>query len=69
MNNIVSGLGEICSPILKLLTKSIFKSLNSFDIRIRVPNIEKLSTLGYIPKISLQERIVKTIDWYRSINS
>jgi UDP-glucuronate decarboxylase len=63
------GLAKLVLEITKSKSKLIFKPLNSSDVRVRVPNIEKLSALGYSPKISLREGIAKTIDWYKSINS
>lgn len=38
------------------------------DVEIRVPNIEKAqSLLGYHPKVELDEGLLKTIKWYRSL--
>ena len=30
----------------------------------RCPNIELLKSLGYLPKIMLQEGLIKTVEWY-----
>ena len=31
---------------------------------IRCPDVTKMRTLGYEPKVSLKEGLKKTIDWY-----
>jgi nucleoside-diphosphate-sugar epimerase len=63
------GLAKLIIEIANSKSKLIFKPLNSSDVKVRVPNIKKLSSIGYTPKISLREGIAKTIDWYKSINS
>lgn len=40
------------------------------DIQLRVPNIDKArSELGFEPKVSLEEGLQRTIEWYRSTHS
>lgn len=50
-----------------LNSKSIltYKKLGFSDIKVRVPNIEKISRLGYKPKIDLRIGLQKTADWYK----
>lgn len=50
-----------------LNSKSIltYKKLGFSDIKVRVPNIEKISKLGYKPTIDLRTGLQKTAEWYR----
>ena len=50
-------------------TELISKKLTHSDVQVRVPNIKKLSNLGYVPKIRLEEGLTETIKWYRKIQS
>jgi len=50
-------------------SKLIFKKIPYTDVRIRVPNTEKISKLGYIPKTDLNEGIRKVIKWKKSLNN
>lgn len=44
-----------------------FKPITYSDIEIRIPNIDKArELLGYEPKVSLDEGILKTIEWYKT---
>jgi len=61
------ALAKLILEITNSKSKLIFKPLNSSDVQVRVPNIEKLSKLGYAPKVSLREGIRKTISWYKSL--
>lgn len=47
-------------------SKIIFKKIPYTDVQIRVPNIEKISKLGYKPKIDLDEGILRFIQWKKS---
>jgi UDP-glucuronate decarboxylase len=63
---------ELTQLVLKICESSStleFLSLPSDDPRQRQPDIEKaVSVLGWIPKISLEEGLLKSIDYYRKIS-
>ena len=44
----------------------IFKKIPYSDIQIRVPNIEKISKLGYKPEIDLKEGLSRYVHWIKS---
>jgi len=45
-----------------------YKTFGNYeDVRRRVPNIEKIkTTLNFMPKVSLKEGMIKTIDWQKN---
>jgi len=50
----------------KSKSKIIFKELKYPEVNIRVPSIDKAKRiLGFKPKVSFEEGIIRTIDWYR----
>ena len=63
---------ELTQLVLKICESSSaleFLSLPKDDPRQRQPDIEKaMSVLGWIPKISLEEGLLKSIDYYRKIS-
>ena len=63
-----TALAKIIVEISKSKSKLIFKKLNTTDIRLRVPNIGKISKLGYVPKFDLRKGLEHTHDWYMSKN-
>ena len=47
-------------------SKIQFKELKYPEVNIRVPSIDKAKKiLGFMPKVSLEEGIKRTIDWYK----
>lgn len=62
-----TSLANLILDIAKSKSKLIFKKLNTTDIRLRVPNIEKLSKLGYSPKFSMRDGLKNTFEWYSSV--
>jgi len=62
-----TSLANLIIDITKSKSKLIFKKLNTTDIRLRVPNIEKLSKLGYSPKFSIRSGLKNTFEWYSNI--
>jgi nucleoside-diphosphate-sugar epimerase len=49
-------------------SKIRFEQMNRADVELRVPSITKArELLGYEPKVDLDEGLLRTIDWYRSI--
>jgi dTDP-glucose 4,6-dehydratase len=59
-----TSLANLILDITKSKSKLIFKKLNTTDIRLRVPNIEKLSKLGYRPKFPIRMGLSNTFEWY-----
>jgi len=49
-------------------SKIRFEQMDRADVELRVPSITKArQVLGYEPKIDLEEGLLRTIDWYRSL--
>jgi len=46
-------------------SKLSYRKLTHSDVKIRVPNIRKISKLGFKPKVNVEEGLGNTIDWYR----
>lgn len=45
----------------------IFAPLTYTDIEVRVPNIDRIRyVLGFEPRTTLEEGLIKTINWYRN---
>lgn len=38
------------------------------DVYVRVPSIGRIEALGFKPRVSLEEGLKRTIEWYRSLN-
>ena len=60
------GLSKLVLDVTKSKSKIQFKKLNSSDVKVRVPNIEKLKKLGYSPKVDLREGLIQTAKWYKT---
>lgn len=60
------GLAKLVLDITKSKSKLQFKKLNSSDVKVRVPNIEKLVKLGYSPRVDLREGLIQTAKWYKT---
>jgi len=37
------------------------------DVRVRVPNIDKIAALGFRPRVGLDEGLARTVAWYRDV--
>ncbi|MEK6868727.1 MAG: NAD-dependent epimerase/dehydratase family protein, partial [Nanoarchaeota archaeon] len=58
---------ETIKRISNSKSKIEFKELKYPEVNIRVPSIEKARRiLGFSPKVSLEQGIRKTIDWYQN---
>ena len=58
---------QLLKLILKMMNidlKIKFKKITKGSVKRRKPNINKITKLGYKPKIKLENGIQKTIDWY-----
>ena len=60
---------ELAKKILDYLksgSKVVFNKHMGIDVDLRVPDISKAQEmLGFMPKVSLEEGLKKTIEWYR----
>lgn len=60
--------GEDSKPLINFIPYSTFG--NYEDVRRRVPDISKIKTLlGFVPKYTLTEGLVKTINWQRDLSN
>jgi len=66
VNELAKTIWDACSMSKPLKTVSLkpFK----YDVKKRVPDISKLFSLGWRPKISLEEGIALTLEWFRNKN-
>lgn len=60
-----TGLAKLVIDLLESHSKLIHKKLGFSDIKVRVPNIEKISKIGFKPKIDLRDGILKTAEWFK----
>jgi nucleoside-diphosphate-sugar epimerase len=64
---------NLAREIIRLMgstSKIRFEVFDHVDVEIRVPSIRKArQLLGYEPKIDLEEGLLKTIEWYRSLGT
>jgi len=63
------SLAHMIMKLAKSKSKLISKKLTHSDVQVRVPNIKKLSNIGYTPKVKLEEGLIETIKWYRKTQS
>ncbi|RLG31623.1 hypothetical protein DRN98_06435 [Methanosarcinales archaeon] len=60
---------ELAKKIISLCdskSRIVFKKIDFADIDIRVPNTTKArDILGYVPKIELEEGLLRTIKWFK----
>jgi len=54
--------------LAKSTSKLKFERMDRADVELRVPSITKArELLGYEPRVDLEEGLLRTIDWYRSL--
>lgn len=63
-NTVKEVIGAITSNI-KNKPEIIYDTTKNYGDKIRTMNISRAASLGFKPKISLDEGIKKTIDWYK----
>ncbi len=62
----ILGLAEAMIRLSGSKSKITFKKIDYPDVKTRVPNIDKArEMLGFEAKVSLEEGLKKTIEWYR----
>lgn len=59
------SLANLVLDLIPSKSKKIFKEMRTSDIRVRVPNIDKIAKLGYKPKVTLRQGLLETIKWYK----
>lgn len=62
----ISSLAEKIITLCKSKSKIIYVPKNYVDVELRIPSIEKAKELlRFIPKIDLNEGIIRTYNWYK----
>lgn len=63
------GLAQAVCRILKSDSKIIFKDALSADIELRIPSVLKTEEiLGFKANVDLEEGILKTAEWFKTLN-
>ncbi|MEO8399485.1 MAG: NAD-dependent epimerase/dehydratase family protein [Ignavibacteriaceae bacterium] len=63
----ISSLAEKIITLCKSKSKIIYVPKNYVDVELRIPSIEKAKEfLGFIPKVELNEGILRTFQWYKN---
>lgn len=68
-NPVETTINQLISELEKIHGNKIFPIYTKFEnpgTKRRVPDISKIKKLGYTPKISLQEGLEKTYQWYKN---
>ena len=60
ISNLLKKILNICNKKLKVIKKSAPKG----SVKRRLPNISKIKSLGFTPKINLNNGLKETISWY-----
>ncbi len=62
----ISSLAEKIITLCKSKSKIVYVPKNYVDVEFRIPSIEKAKELlGFIPKVDLNEGIIRTYKWYK----
>lgn len=62
----ISSLAEKIVSLCKSKSKIIYVPKNYVDVELRIPSIDKAKDLlGFIPKVDLNEGILRTFNWYK----
>jgi len=62
----ILSLAEKINELSGNRSRIVFKPKNYVDVELRIPDIEKAKQLlGYAPKVTLHEGLLRTIDWYK----
>lgn len=63
----ITSLAEKIVHLCKAKNTIVYVPKNYVDVELRIPSIEKAQKLlGYVPKVSLDEGILKTYKWYKN---
>jgi nucleoside-diphosphate-sugar epimerase len=61
-------LAERIIRLAKSTSELLFEPIDRTDVELRIPNIDKAKELlDYQPKVNLEEGLLRTIEWYRSV--
>ncbi len=64
----VANLAQLIKRLCDSSSKIVYGYKDYVDIELRIPSIKKAQTLlGYWPKVDLEEGLIRTIEWYRSL--
>ena len=62
----ISSLAEKIVSLCKSKSKIVYIPKNYVDVELRIPSIEKAKELlGFVPKVDLNEGIIRTYNWYK----
>jgi nucleoside-diphosphate-sugar epimerase len=66
-NEIISvfSIAKLIQEICEVELKINYKGHAGEDVLVRSPNIDKIKRLGYKPKFTLREGLIKTYQWYK----
>ena len=65
----IYNLAKIIIRLCKSQSKIIFVKKNIVDVELRIPSVEKAKRiLNFVPKVDLEEGLLKTIEWYKNTN-
>ena len=64
----IYGLAQAVCRVLDSKSRILFKSLESVDVELRIPSVEKAkSILGFEAKVDLDEGIYKTAEYFKQM--
>lgn len=62
----ITSLAEKIVHLCKAKSRIVYVPKNYVDVELRIPSIEKAqSLLGFVPKVGLDEGILRTFKWYK----
>lgn len=61
----IHGLAHLILRLSGSTSEAVHRPWNFADVEIRIPNIDKARSLGYQPRVDLEEGLGRTITWYR----
>jgi nucleoside-diphosphate-sugar epimerase len=61
----IHGLAHLIIRLVGSASRAVHRPWGFADVELRVPNIDKARSLGYEPRVDLEEGLGRTIDWYR----
>jgi len=64
----IHGLAQTVVRVLNSASRIRYVPKSYVDVELRMPSIEKAKhILGYVPKVDLEDGIVRTAEWYREL--
>lgn len=62
------SLARLIIKLSKSKSRLRSKKLTHSDVKVRVPNIVKITKIGYRPRVRLEDGLNSTINWYKRTN-